>query len=162
MPHRYAFLRFTAIVLILAAFASASCKSSGNKPETVETTIVDQPTETVQEPVRADNIMNRGEDVYNEVCLACHQADGSGVPMMFPPVTASDIINGDHGKLIKLIMDGLSGPVEIKGEKYNSVMPPQKHNLNDQQISDLLTFLRNSFGNRADTITAAEVAKLRK
>jgi len=82
--------------------------------------------------------------------------------MMFPPIIKSDIIAGDHEKLITLVLDGMEGEVEINGEKYNSVMPPQRDELDDQQIADLLTFIRNTFGNTGDTISAGEVAAVRK
>jgi mono/diheme cytochrome c family protein len=108
-----------------------------------------------------DDIMKRGQLIYNKLCLACHQVNGSGVPMMFPPITQSDFIKGDNEKLIKLILQGMSGPIEIKGEHYNKIMPPQ-NNLNDHQISDLLTFLRRSFGNSGASISAGEVSRVRK
>lgn len=91
----------------------------------------------------------------------CHQSDGSGVPMMYPPVIESDYISVNTDSLIVLILEGLSGPVVVKGEEYNSIMPPMKDVLDNEEISDLINYLRNSFGNTGDYVKAGEVAKLR-
>lgn len=101
-----------------------------------------------------------GRNVYDAYCLTCHQADGSGVPMMYPPLIESDWATGDKVKLIKLILEGTQGPVEVKGEMYNSIMPPQNQ-LTDQQIADLLTYLRSHFGNGAGPVTPDEVGAVR-
>jgi len=154
--------KILSIQIILFIILSISCNNSGNIKTTEKNPDQDQLIETIPPVSSSDIIMKRGETVYNEVCLACHQADGSGVPMMFPPITKSDIISGNHVEVIRLVLDGMSGPIEINGEEYNSIMPPQKDNLDDQQISDLLNFLRNSFGNSADAITPEEVAKARR
>jgi len=107
------------------------------------------------------DFMEKGEKVYNRVCLVCHQSDGSGVPMMYPPVIESDYISVNTDSLIVLILEGLSGPVVVKGEEYNSIMPPMKDVLDNEEISDLINYLRNSFGNTGDYVKAGEVAKLR-
>ncbi len=108
-----------------------------------------------------DDILKRGQDVYNRNCLTCHQENGSGVPMMYPPITESDFISGDNEKLIKLILKGMSGPIEIKTELYNSIMPPQ-NNLDDQQISALITYLRSTFSNSGKQVSTEEVTKVRE
>ena len=147
-----------ALFSIIISFLA--CGNAGQNSEKAGSQPQNQPYEKqIAEPL--DDVMMRGQAVYIQVCATCHQTNGSGVPMMFPPISESDIISGDPEKLIKLIFEGMSGPVEIKGEEYNSIMPPQ-NNLDDQQIADLLTFLRKSFGNSADPISAEEVASLRK
>ena len=151
-------LIFTCLILFI--ILSVSCINSGKNAGNGKNS--EMSGEKMVKTLPGDDILQRGENIYKELCLDCHQADGSGVPMMFPPLTESDFINGDHEKLIKLILDGMSGPVEIKGEQYNSIMPPQSDNMDDQQVSDLLNFLRNSFGNSADIITAEEVERVRK
>ena len=88
-------------------------------------------------------------------------ADGSGVPGMHPPLTNSDWVNGDKERLIKVILNGMQGKIEVDGETYNSVMPPQA-NLTDQQIADVLTFVRSNFGNNASEITNEEVSEVRQ
>lgn len=151
------------ILLFSILVLSVACNNSGNSPKKAINQEADRPVETPQAVSGAvDDIMKRGEAVYTDVCLVCHQADGSGVPLMFPPIKGSEIITGNHEKLIKIILDGMKGPVEIKGDKYDGEMPPQRDNLNDQQIADLLTYVRNSFDNKGDTIKAADVAVIRK
>ena len=148
-------------LLFLVVFFVGSCKNSGENLKDRKNQAQVQAIETAVTENPDDDVMKRGQNVYNQACLVCHQVNGSGVPMMYPPIQESEIIAGDHEKLIKLVLEGMSGPIEIKGEQYNSTMPPQKDILNDQQISDLLTFLRRSFGNSADAISEKEVARIR-
>lgn len=101
-----------------------------------------------------------GKKVYDSVCLACHMRNGTGVPGMHPPITESDFVNGDAEQLIKIVLQGLSGKMEIKGEVYNSIMPAQAH-LSDQEIADVLTFVRGSFGNTSGPITPEQVKQVR-
>src|SRR5690606_12001881 len=101
-----------------------------------------------------------GKKVYDSVCLACHMADGSGVPGMHPPLIQTDWVNGDKERLIEITLNGMSGKIEVNGETYNSIMPPHSH-LSDKQIADVLTYIRQSFGNNASEITVPEVQKVR-
>ena len=150
--------------LILVTGFVISCNSqgpSGDKTVTEkEKDIVE--VNNSETSVSDSAFMERGEKVYKRVCLACHQSDGSGVPMMYPPVIESEYISGNTDSLIVLILEGLSGPVTVKGEEYNSIMPPMKNVLNNDEISDLINYLRNSFGNTGDYVRAGEVEKLRK
>lgn len=101
-----------------------------------------------------------GESLYIKYCLSCHQKDGSGVPNMFPPIQKSDWVNGDKSKLINVLLKGLKGDIDVNGDQYSQVMPKQD-NLTDEQISRILTYIRQNFGNNATAITPAEVANLR-
>lgn len=101
-----------------------------------------------------------GKEVYDAVCLACHMADGSGVPGMHPPITDTEWVTGDKERLIDLVLNGMSGEIEVKGETYNSIMPPHSH-LTNKQIADVLSYIRTNFGNDASEITQQEVAKVR-
>jgi mono/diheme cytochrome c family protein len=106
-------------------------------------------------------IMERGEDVYKRHCLACHQTDGSGNPGMYPPLDNTKMVNGEKEELIAIILNGLSGEIEVKGEIYNQVMVP--HNfLSDREIADVLTYVRNSFGNSSSRVMEEEVAAVRE
>ncbi len=98
-------------------------------------------------------------------CGTCHQADGNGLPSAgFPPLTESYWVTGSEERLIKLTLHGLMGPFELKGVKYPGQVPmtPFGGLLNDQEIADVLTYVRNSFGNKADPVTPESVAKVRK
>jgi len=102
----------------------------------------------------------RGKVLYQNICLACHQADGSGVPRMNPPLIRTSFVLGDKTKLITIVLKGLNDDVEIEGEYYSNPMPPQAQ-LKDQEIADVLTYVRNSFGNKAGAVKAAEVKVVR-
>jgi len=103
--------------------------------------------------------MDSGKKVYTLQCLACHQADGLGAPPMNPPLTGKQIL-GDKKKLIEIVIKGLDTHEEIDGVKYQNVMPPHPE-MKDQEIADVLTYIRNSFGNKAVSVKASEVKSVR-
>lgn len=102
----------------------------------------------------------RGKKVYETYCLACHQADGAGVQRMNPPLVKTQWVLGDKKKLIGIVLNGMDEPIEIDGETYSSIMAPHDF-LKDQEVADVLTYVRNSFGNKASAVTAAEVKAVR-
>jgi mono/diheme cytochrome c family protein len=105
--------------------------------------------------------MARGKIVYNNICLACHMADGKGVPMMNPPLINTDYVLGDKTRLIKIVLNGFKEDVQINGQTFSNNMSPHA-DLKDRQIADVLTFVRRSFGNKVSRIYAYEVKKVRK
>lgn len=102
-----------------------------------------------------------GEQIFATRCAACHQADATGIPNMFPPLAGSELVNGDPGRVIKIILHGLEGDVEVKGETYNGVMPPWGAAMNDAEIAAVVTYLRSHFGNKSAAVTAPQVARIR-
>lgn len=102
-----------------------------------------------------------GEQLFATRCAACHQADASGIPGMFPPLAESELVNGDPGRVVKIVLHGLEGDVEVKGETYNGVMPPWGAALNDAEIAAVVTYARSHFGNKSAAVTAPQVAKIR-
>lgn len=100
-----------------------------------------------------------GQLVYEQNCLACHQASGSGVPNLNPPLRETDWVLGDKTRLINVLLKGLQGQ-EIEGDVYDNAMPAHDF-LTDTQIADVLTYIRNSFGNKASAVTADEVKAVR-
>lgn len=103
----------------------------------------------------------RGKVVYGKVCVTCHQPDGDGVPRMIPPLSKTKYILGSKEKLVHILVKGLNEEIELNGEFYNTPMPAQPQ-LTNQEIADVLTFVRNSFGNKAAAVTVAEVITIRK
>ena len=87
-------------------------------------------------------------------------ADGGGVPHMNPPLGNTPFVLGDKTDLIKIVLNGFNEDVQINGKTYSNNMTPHG-DLTDQQIADVLTYVRNSFGNKASAITADEVKKAR-
>ena len=105
--------------------------------------------------------MAAGQNVFKKYCATCHQADGGGVPNMNPPLIKTPYVLGDKERLIKIVLHGFNENVEIEGEYYKNPMP-ELSILKDQEIADVLTYVRNSFGNKASAITAAEVKAVRQ
>ncbi len=101
-----------------------------------------------------------GERVYDKHCLTCHQKDGSGVPSMYPPVVKNPRVKGDKERLIKIILEGQTGRIEVRGMSYNGVMPPFK-NLSDEEVATVLTYMRQNFENDTTAITIDEVKAVR-
>ena len=101
-----------------------------------------------------------GKMIYTKYCLTCHQEDGSGVPSLNPPLMKSDWVSGDKNRLINIVLKGLQDKIEVNGESYEAVMPANDY-LSDKEIADVLTYVRNSFGNKATAITSAEVKAVR-
>lgn len=106
------------------------------------------------------NNPDKGKIIYNKVCVACHQAEGQGIPNAFPPLAKSDFLNKDVNKAIKVVANGLSGEINVNGKKYNSVMP--NPNLSDQDIADVLTYVYSSWGNSKKVVTTAMVKAQKK
>ncbi|GAB3777395.1 hypothetical protein GCM10028818_24490 [Spirosoma horti] len=100
-----------------------------------------------------------GQLIYEQNCLTCHQANGSGVPNLNPPLRQTDWVLGDKTRLINVLLKGLQGQ-EIEGDVYDNAMPAHDF-LNDTQIADVLTYVRSNFGNKAEAITADEVKAAR-
>ncbi len=103
---------------------------------------------------------HQGKAVYAQYCLTCHQADGSGVPGMHPPLTTGSWVGNDSKELIALMMKGLSGKIEVNGEVYKNFMPSHAQ-LTDEQLADVLSYVRSSFGNNFDPVTPDMVKKVR-
>ena len=101
----------------------------------------------------------KGKSIYTKTCVACHQANGAGIPNAFPPLAKSDFLNQDTNRAIKAVMNGLHGPITVNGKKFNSAMPTQ--NLKDDQIADVLTYVYSSWGNNNTKVTVAMVKALR-
>jgi mono/diheme cytochrome c family protein len=97
-------------------------------------------------------------------CMTCHQANGEGLPDAgFPPLSGTKWALEDHDRLIKLSLKGLMGPIEVKGKKYLGQVPMTAFGglLNDEEMASVLTYVRNSFGNKASAIEADQVKKVR-
>jgi glucose/arabinose dehydrogenase len=107
-----------------------------------------------------DEALLPGMKVYQTYCASCHMMSGKGAPGMNPPLIDTKWVLGDKERLIKVVLNGLSDPIEIKGEIYQNIMASHAF-LTDQQIADVLSFIRNNWGNSASYITVDEVAETR-
>ena len=104
-------------------------------------------------------VMENGKKVYDTYCLPCHQQDGAGVPNTTPTLVKTTWVTGDKTRLVQLILKGMKG-VEVDGVTYDNLMAPHDY-LTDQEIADVTTYIRNSYGNKASMITPAEVKTIR-
>ena len=102
-----------------------------------------------------------GEQVYTQVCVTCHQANGEGMTGVYPPLAGSEWMAKSNETLIKIVLHGLMGEVEVKGAKYNNVMSPWGSALNDEEVANVLTHVRSSWGNTGAAVTAEEVKAVR-
>ena len=102
--------------------------------------------------------MKKGLSVYNN-CVGCHQPNGQGLPGINPPLAGSEWVQGGTERLVRVAIHGLMGPVTVKGVAYNSAMVPPP--LNDTEIAQVLTYIRNSWGNQAPMVTKEMIAKAR-
>jgi mono/diheme cytochrome c family protein len=105
-----------------------------------------------------------GKRLYTQNCVVCHQASGLGVAGQFPPLVGSEwVVGGDwvgDNHLVKILLAGIQGPMQVKGNNYNNAMPPWAQ-LKDEEIAGILTFIRSEWGNAAPPITPEFVAKVR-
>jgi len=99
--------------------------------------------------------VTRGKEVYAANCVACHQENGEGMEDVFPPLAKADYLMADKTRSILQVLHGASGEMKVNGKIYNGDMAG--FDLSDQEISDVLNYVRNSFGNKGDAIRPEEV-----
>ena len=105
---------------------------------------------------QAQNVEN-GKKIYQTKCLVCHQADGGGVPNMNAPLdAASNVVGNDISRLVRIVKYGFNERVELDGLYYSNSMTPNP-DLTLTQISDVLSYIRTSWSNKATKVTIAQV-----
>jgi nitrite reductase (NO-forming) len=104
--------------------------------------------------------ISRGEEVYNSYCMSCHQMQGEGIEDIYPPLAKSDYLMADKKRSIIQTLYGITGEIKVNGKIYNSDMTG--FDLSDQEVSDVLNYVRNSFGNKGVAVTPEEVKAVRK
>jgi nitrite reductase (NO-forming) len=107
-----------------------------------------------------DQQVKAGEQLFAGTCSVCHQANGAGLPGVFPPLAKSDYLAADVKRAAGVVLKGLSGKVTVNGQEYNSVMPPMNQ-LTDDEIANILTYVVNSWGNAGGRVTKDEVKQIR-
>lgn len=111
--------------------------------------------DTLQESIK------KGETVYSSQCVSCHMPDGKGIDGAFPPLAKSDYLMEDRERSILVLLKGLNEKITVNGKVYSIPMSAKDY-LSDKQISDVLNFVRNSWGNEGKIILPEEVSALRK
>jgi mono/diheme cytochrome c family protein len=103
--------------------------------------------------------ISRGKDVYAANCMSCHMENGEGLEGAFPPLAKSDYLMADKKRSIQQTLHGVSGEIKVNGTIYNGEMPGVE--LSDTELSDVLNFVRNSWGNKGEAVKPEEVKSLR-
>lgn len=111
-------------------------------------------------------LYKKGRELYNRdaFCTTCHQPDGKGLKTVgYPPLSGSEWVSTDIKRLIKLTLKGIMGPIKVLNREYSGVVPmtPFEGLMNDEEVAAVLTYIRNSFGNKASTISPDQVAEIR-
>src|SRR5690554_929480 len=104
--------------------------------------------------------MKFGKQIYGQTCIACHQAEGQGIPNAFPPLAKSDYLNADVDRAIEAVLFGLSGEINVNGEKYNSIMTAQM--ISQEEVANVMTYVYNSWGNNKTVVTPEMVKKVKE
>ena len=141
--------------LVVSGWTGSSSSEEGGRSELPAQRVLAGP-HVVQAAVQLD-----GKDIYQTRCQSCHQMQGQGIPGVFPPLVDSEWVTGDKGRLIRLLLQGMMGAVDVKGTTYSGAMPPWGGSLDDEQIAQVSTYIRTSWGNDAAAVTADEVARVR-
>lgn len=106
--------------------------------------------------------IKRGKEVYETSCLNCHMENGEGLPDVNPPLAKADYLKKPADVLIGALLNGQSEEITVNGKKYNAIMPAMEY-MDDEQIADVLNYVRNSWGNKIPgKVTPAMVKALRK
>ena len=114
-------------------------------------------------PTQALSQADRGKKIFSANCATCHQMSGTGVAGQYPPLAGSEYVNGGTRRLGMIVLKGLQGPLTVKGAQFGTaVMQPWDKTLSDAKIADVLTFIRQEWGNKGGPVAAESIAALRK
>ena len=104
-----------------------------------------------------------GQEVFGKSCVACHQPSGMGKEGLAPPLVGSEwVLAAGPNRIARIVLNGLSGPINVKGQEWNLAMVPWKDTFDDKQIAAVLTYVRNSWGNKATPVKPEQIAAARK
>ncbi len=112
-------------------------------------------------PTRAPGQPADGAKIYAATCQACHQASGLGVANQFPPLVGSEWVLGSDERLVRIILHGVTGEIEVEGETFNGAMPTWGPLFKDDEVAAVATYVRSSWGNKAAPIATATVTRVR-
>ena len=121
---------------------------------------------SVSKELTPEQVVAAGKKSYVQVCAACHQVTGQGVAGVYPPLVGADWVTGNEERLVRVLLHGLNGNIEVLGKTYNGAMPAfgkvpgGGYNWNEEKISQVLTYIRQEWGNKAEPITKAKVAEV--
>lgn len=149
---------FSFAALVLAAGCGGGGEKAGTAADRGHTAHADS---SAMAAAPATPVQPAAGAEHYAVCQTCHQADGNGLPNAFPPLAGSDFVNGPGAPHIAIVLHGLTGPVTVKGQSFNSAMAPWA-SLSDEQIAGAINYERASWGNSGAPVTVADVARIRE
>lgn len=125
-----------------------------------------QPAAAGAAAVKVDPVV-LGKKSYEQVCITCHQATGQGVAGIYPPLAGSEWVTGSPERVIRIVLYGLKGPLQVEGKSFGQAAMPaigkvsgSGYNWTDERVAAVLTYIRQEWGNKAGPISAAEVAAI--
>ncbi|HYC71278.1 MAG TPA: cytochrome c [Opitutaceae bacterium] len=101
-----------------------------------------------------------GKRVYQANCMLCHQANGQGQPNVYPPLAGSEWLANEE-RMIRIVLHGVNGPITVAGKEFNNAMTPFGGALSDEQIANVLSYVRSDWGNSHPEVDPATVARIR-
>jgi mono/diheme cytochrome c family protein len=104
--------------------------------------------------------VERGKGIYDTYCLSCHMEKGEGLEDVYPPLAKSNYLMADKKRSVQQVLYGVNGEIKVNGKVYNGDMTG--FDLTDQEASDVVNYIRNSFGNKGEAVTPEEVKAWRK
>jgi mono/diheme cytochrome c family protein len=116
---------------------------------------------TLYQPPTGGPDLARGKAVYETICALCHNNDGAGKPNQAPTFIGSEWVLGSANRMIRIPLVGLAGPVKVKDQEWNSAMANMGAALSDDDLAAVLTYIRQSWGNKASAITPEEVKRVK-
>ena len=131
---------------------------SGDNPATEESkeNPLEEPLVLSKEPDQT------GEQLYQQYCSSCHMVNGAGMIGRAPPLAGSEWVEMDASVSIRIVLYGLQGEIEVKGQKFMGIMASWGAILSDEKVSSILTYTRSNWGNDAPPVSPADVAKIRE
>lgn len=135
--------------------------SGGFDPLVYDERILPGMLEASAPPPAAPDPKAIGKRVFSTICSTCHQPTGLGLPGVYPPLAGSEWAVGPDERIIRIVLDGVSGPIKVKGAAFNNAMPAFGPQLKDEQVADVLTYVRSEWGNNAPAVSADKVKQIR-
>ena len=151
---------YVLLTTLLLACGTDTPPPQKSKQSTPEKAKPDPPADSKAAPNKIES-EHPGAQVYNDVCLSCHQVGGDGFKTIYPPLKGSEWLKKSDDVLIRIIMHGLQGKITVMGKEFGSMAMVIPQPLTDSQIADVLTFTRQHFGGFEQPITAAQVKGVR-